>query len=115
MPNQSEGYNNIPLNERRDIHLAQLCHKAVYEQPPNSLNHFFTKIQEGRVRVTRTKNSMNMKVPAFKCTKARRAFSYVGPNRWNKLDNDLKSTKNYNAFRCQLLCKYLDIRDNHPT
>ena len=88
----------MPLTDRRDIHVAQLNHKAVYEQPLNSLSHFFVKVQDHRAMTTRTTNSMNMRVPAYKCTKTRRAISFVGPYNWNRLENNLKLIKNYHSF-----------------
>ena len=58
---------------------------------------------------------MNMKVPNLKSTKARKAFSYVGPYTWNKLDNELKLMENYNTYRKHLFKKFQQIWDNHPT
>ncbi len=96
----------MPLKDRRDIHCSQICHKAVYEQPPHSLNHFFNRVQQDRARVTRTSNAMTMKLSVLKSVKSRKAFSYRGPNHWNKLDNDLKNTVKFVSLKTKLINKY---------
>ena len=69
----------IPLEDRHDLHLLQLCHNSIYEEPKHSLNKFFNRIAEQNRRPMRTRNQMNMKLPKLKSSKARLGFAYRGP------------------------------------
>ena len=85
----------IPLDERRDTHLSQLCHKAIHDKPEHSLRKFFTRIQNINNRNTRRRNQMQMMLPDRRSSKGRLGFAYRGPMHWNKLSNDMKLITNY--------------------
>ena len=104
----------IPLADRRDIHLSKTCFKAIHDKPINSLNTFFNKV-EGNRWPTRTRNKMNMKVPAIRSSIERFGFAYRGRHHWNELINDLKIQQNYNSLRTLLYKEYRLMWDNHPT
>ena len=105
----------IPLNERRETHLSQICHKAVYDEPKHSLHKFFNRIQNRNNRNTRWRNQMHMLVPDRRSNKGRLGIAYRGPMHWNKLSNELKLIRNHNTFKTNLYKKFTMLWDTHPT
>ena len=105
----------IPLEDRRALHLSQLCHKGIYEEPRHSLSKFFKRISETNRRPTRTRNQMNMQLPKLKSSKARLGFAYRGPSHWNHIENEHKLINNYNSFKTAIYKRFKDQWDNHPT
>ena len=81
----------LKLNDRRDLHLSQACHMAIYE-PNRKLKEYFNRVLNHRNtgRISRHSNEMNMKTPTIRSTKGRSAFSFHGPKHWNGIPNDIK-------------------------
>ncbi len=105
----------LPLEERRDLHLSQLCHKNVYYDKPQSLSKFFKPARVVGGRRTRGTTHNNMQVANLKTDKGRHAFGYRGPNHWNHLSNPLKCIVKYKTFHQELLKRTSLELDNHPT
>ena len=105
----------LPLDERRDLHLTQLCHKNIYPEKPQSLTKYFTCTDAMGRRRTRGTVSHSMKVPNLKTDKGRLAFAYIAPRHWNNLDNDLRVIDKFPAFQQELMKRSSLELDNHPT
>ena len=105
----------MPLNERRDIHLSQLCHKNIYLNSVQSLHKFFKPARIVGGRRTRAVDNATMYVPNLKTDKGRQAFEYRGPSHWNKLNEDLRKIEKYATFQRELLKRSSLELDNHPT
>ncbi len=98
----------LPLAKRREYHMATECYRQVTN--PNSSLHNLFQINHGRR--TRTGNK-KVKVPDIRTATGRKSFSFRGPECWNGVDEDLKSSENLDAFKRAYLNKVL--RDvNHP-
>ena len=104
--------NIMTLKERRDYHLSVECHKNIHNEFA-ALKMFFTPIAATNVRSTRGTEANKMCVPNLVTQTGRKAFSYRGPNHWNKLDSKLTKLMTLNPFKNALLKDVL--RDvNHP-
>ncbi len=67
------------LDERRDQHLSELCHKNVYIDKVASLGQFFQVTPARNQRGTRQRNKMHMVVPRTRTMCGRNAISIRGP------------------------------------
>ncbi len=98
----------LKLNERRELHLSMDCHKAVHTN--NSMTRYFNV---GAARTTRS-GETRILIPNYKTNMGRRAFSFRGPNHWDKLPAQLKCKTTPDSFKSEykkLFCRY----ENHPT
>ncbi len=105
----------MPLDERRDIQLSQLCHKNVFPKETQCLSKYFVPARIVGGRRTRAVSSNNMIVPRLKTEKGKHAIAYRGPNHWNHMDNSLKAIERYESFKRELMKKSSMELDNHPT
>ena len=104
----------FPLEHRRDLHMSQLCHKAVNEDG-NCSKKYFIKANIDSVRPTRHSNKMNMKLLSIKSAKAHLGIAYRGPHHWNQLLNDEKLIEKYDTSKKSIHKRILASWDNHPT
>ncbi len=77
------------LTHRREYHLATGCYKAV-NNPDAGLNYMFNLVESTHARVTRLSMNQGMTVPPLRTVQGRKAFRYIGPTAWNKIDPDIK-------------------------
>ncbi len=103
----------VRLDERRRIHLSQLCHKNVHTK--GSLSKLLHRVAEGRVDRTRRCNEYNLKVPRVKTEKGRYAFACRGPHNWNDLPVGLKAIVKHESFERVILKQEIEPFDDHPT
>ena len=102
----------MTLKERRDYHMSVECHKNVHNQFA-ALHSFFTPLSTIAVRTMRGTEAKQMSIPKKVTQTGRKAFSYRGPDHWNKLDVCLRNLDKVNPFKNQLLKEFM--RDvNHP-
>ena len=103
------------LEDRRNVHLGETCHKNLYTEQPQSLTKYLHRVNEGQARTTRQRNHGNLQVPRCRTVAGGKAFSVRGPSFWNSLDNDLKLIEKFTEFT-QEIRRILDqTYDNHPT
>ena len=104
--------NIMTLKERREFHMSVECHKNIYNEHA-ALKGFFIPLSEVAIRTTRMTEANNMSIPNIVTQTGRKAFSFRGPNHWNKLDDSLKKVDKLKQFKNQLQKEIL--RDvNHP-
>ncbi len=89
------------LKDRCNYHLSVECHKNIYNST-SGLHHFFIKCGERAVRTTRGTASELMVVPDIRSELGRRAFSYRGPNHWNKISAETRKINSLPSFKTHL-------------
>ena len=105
----------MKLQDRRDLHLSENCHKNIYSDIPPSLGSYFVQIPPRNYRETRQRNRMYMVVPRAKSTCGQKAFSIRGPKHSNSLSNDVRLVEKFKTFQRELRAKKDLVFDNHPT
>ena len=103
------------LEDRRNIHLGELCHKNIYGDHPMSLAKYLTRATGADGRVTRYSNYGNMVVPRCRTVAGGKAFYIRGPKFWNTLENLSKTAENFKEFARRLRSQIDQTYDNHPT
>ncbi len=104
---------NLPtLKQRRAIHMAMECHNNIFNEEAG-LHSFFEKIDSTRRRTTRMENTNCMKTANIRSVVGRKAFSFRGPDFWNKLELDLRLITSKNGFK-QHISKVVCRDVNHP-
>ena len=104
--------NIMTLKERRDFRLSVECHKNIHNEFA-ALKTFFIPITAVSVRNMRGTEANKMSVPNIVTQTGRKAFSYRGPQHWNKLEVRITKLETLNPFKSALLKDIL--RDvNHP-
>ena len=85
------------------------CHKSI-NNPSNSLSRYF------KAMVTRTTKSgeNKMALPNLRTNQGRRAFSFRGPDHWDKLPADIKNIESLAVFKTEYV-KRFNRDENHPT
>ena len=103
----------LPIHQRCKFKTLLLVYKCLNDQAPEYLKNLLVK--QPFIRTTRSSsvNSNKLIVPFVKCsTFAARSFAVTGPKYWNPLSNELKSCKDTDHFRKQLMTflfsEYLD-------
>ena len=99
----------LKLKDRKDLHLSMDCHKSIYKRNSSLLKYFKPKV----TRVTR-EGDTRTGMPDIKTTMGRTAFSYRGPEHWDKFPQNLKTTTSRDSFKSEYL-KTLFRDENHPT
>ena len=89
------------LTQRRNIHLAMECFNNVNNEE-SGLHNLFIPIAETNVRTIRQTERKLMNVPDICTNTGQKAFSYRGPNRWNKLLLNLCAIENKNNFKKEI-------------
>ena len=103
------------LDDRRQIHLGELCHKNIYYDTEQSLTKYLVRVNEIGTRRTRRSNKGNFQIPRCRTVMGVNAFSVRGPKFWNSLDNNLKVLEKFTVFAKELHSKWDQTLDNHPT
>ena len=102
----------MTLTGQRNYHLSVECYKYV-NSPFEALCKFFIPRSVNTVRTTRGMEANTMCVPNIVSSIGSKAFSFHGPNHWNKIDVNLRSIATLIPFQNALLKEFL--RDvNHP-
>ncbi len=76
--------------------------------------NLLVSLQDNQARITRTHNTMSMKVPNLKTAMGRKSFAFRGPVHWNSLPGNLKLINKLNPFVTELKKRETCILDNHP-
>ncbi len=84
--------NILKLNDRRKLHLSMECHKSI-NNSSNSLSMYFKLMVTRATRAGENK----MELPNLRTNMGRRAFSFRGPDHWDKLPADIKK---FNLQQC---------------
>ncbi len=104
--------NIMTLKDRRNLHMSVECHRNINNEYA-SLRNFFTPMSNIATRTTRMTEANNMYIPNTVTQTGRKAFSFRGPNHWNKLNDCHKKIEKLKPFKNQLEKELL--RDvNHP-
>ena len=99
------------IRERLEFQLSMECFKQI-NVPNNSLSNMFTKKETGRN--TRTSNTNMMIVPKVRTNMGRNAFSFKGPDHWNRLSTNTRTITDKTEFRTSI--SKVNNRDvDHPT
>ena len=101
--------NILNLQDRRDLHTSMECCKSVNDNN-YSLASYFKPIATRTTRAGETR----MALPSLKTSIGKKAFSYRGPDHWDKLPAIVKSAQSVNTFKSSYL-KNLFHNENHPT
>ena len=100
------------LSERRTIHMAMECFSGVHNTE-SGLHYMFKPQDETCARATRSTRTNLVEVVNIRAVTGRRAFSFRGPNFWNKLEADSRTITDKPAFKTHIskvVCR--DV--NHP-
>ena len=90
-----------PLKSRRDRNSILLLHKIINGNIPTYLQEL--KPEENNHRLGRNLRSSNLlRTPKCRITKYQSSFLPRAINLWNKLSNNLISTRNYDTFKTML-------------
>ena len=98
--------NLMTLKERRDYHLSVECHKNVNNEFA-ALHSFFVPQSTIAVRSTRGTEANQMSIPKLVTQTGRKAFSFRGPDHWNRLNASLRKIDKLNPFKNELLKEFM--------
>ena len=105
----------MTLNCRRNLHLGNLCHKAVHSDCRTGVTKFFKHLSNRGTRVSARTNIYNVVIPDVRSNFGRKSLSYRGPYFWNVLSNDLKNLTKSNSF-IHAWVEFCKVNfENHPT
>ena len=104
----------LKLNDRRDYHMSELCHKNIYYDTTASLSKYFVRTPARNHHGTRQRNKSHMVVPRTKTLAGQKALEVRGPYHWNRLPNEIRLTVNYQSFAQEIRAKGTPTLDNHP-
>ena len=97
--------NWLTVKERVNQRICVTAYNFFKGTSPAYMNDIF--ITDNTVRVTR--NSENrFKIPFRKTNMGQNSLSYLGPNLWNHLPNNLKLSNNRNTFKHKLKSAFFD-------
>ena len=105
----------LPLDNRRFLHMATLCHKSIYFDDQASLGLFFVPVVPVVGRSTRACDTVTMKVPRMRTCIGQQSFNYRGPKFWNGLPVDVRKLNKYLEFKRVVSRDILNLFENHPT
>ncbi len=100
------------LSDRRKIHMAMECFTALHNDE-SGLHYMFKPVDAQCERETRSTRTNRVEISNVRTVTGRKAFSFRGPNFWNKLESDARTISDKPAFKTHIskvVCR--DV--NHP-
>ena len=80
---------------------------------PSAFDRMFPKTQSFHNYPTRRSNEFHL--PLLRKLLAQNTFIYTGPRLWNSLDDDIKNSRTFNAFKNNLKHSLLQSYDTSST
>ena len=93
--------NLLTLSQRRTIHLAMEYFNCINNKE-SGLHKLFTLLSEIKIRTTRQTEAKLMSVPDIHTNTGHKAFSYRGPNSWNRIETSIRLIENKNNFKKEI-------------
>ena len=111
---------NLPyLSDRRYLHYATDCHKAVHQSDAYCMSKFMIPVGQVMPRTTRSGQQQVVRVPRRRTNLGQRGYSYRGRFFWNSIPSDIRSEQNLLHFKSLVVQArgppYTRLDNNYPT
>ena len=80
----------LRLDTARTCHVAILMKKCINKSVPPYLQELFQPLHNRHDYITRGSSQNDFVIPLRRSSQGQKSISFVGPNIWNKLPNDIK-------------------------